>query len=532
MNESEARTTRKGQIEEALSKRVSRNEFLGSAAKAGIGGIVALALWNSINAEQAQGQTAPANSVFLLDKNSDYINPASEDTLKLIKTNTDSLLKTSDLTFTKELGRVALILAAGGAVIDPRDRNWTITETVPVSGSLGRTWTITEVVPISHANLDVALSTLAKESGGNLATLTGKDFATQATLALIKAKTDNLDAALSTLATATGQSTTQPRNLTQIGGTLLTGRDWSVDFSKLDVALSTVAKESGGNLATLTGKDFATQATLALIKAKTDNLDAALSTLATATGQSATQPRNLSQYLGSAVGLSNPVHDQIVYGGAVIDPRAIRTLTSSDQVDVTPTSPVATDYLPVRLTDGSAFYNASGGGGAAADAAGFSAYFDDIAPAANKYMATIFNTSSTRKVVVRRLDLIYRQTAAVTGVVLDQQVRRITARTAGTTVTPTAADSNDTLSSGITADTGSTSVTDGALLQEHITSSEELLPADELATGFLLSKRLYEKPDGMKGLTLRQNQGVSVKNITSSTVGAMSYLLNFSDEAA
>lgn len=204
---------------------------------------------------------------------------------------------------------------------------------MPVSGSLGRTWTITETVPISHANLDVALSTLAKESGGNLATLTGKDFATQATLALIKAKTDNLDAALSTLATATGQSTTQPRNLTQIGGTLLTGRDWSVDFSKLDVALSTLAKESGGNLATLTAKDFATQATLALIKTKTDNLDILLSTLATAAGQSATQPRNLSQYLGSAVGLTNPVHSQTVFGGAVIDPRAIRTLTTTDAVE-------------------------------------------------------------------------------------------------------------------------------------------------------------------------------------------------------
>ncbi len=32
-------------------------------------------------------------------------------------------------------------------------------------------------------------------------------------------------------------------------------------------------------------------------------------------------------------------------------------------VDATPTSPVATDYLPVRLTDGTAFYVAGGGGG-------------------------------------------------------------------------------------------------------------------------------------------------------------------------
>lgn len=61
--------------------------------------------------------------------------------------------------------------------------------TQPVSGSVG--------VP----GIDVNLSTRALESGGNLATIAGKDFATQATLALVKAKTDNLDVLLSTRAT-------------------------------------------------------------------------------------------------------------------------------------------------------------------------------------------------------------------------------------------------------------------------------------------------------------------------------------------
>ena len=41
------------------------------------------------------------------------------------------------------------------------------------------------------------LATLALESGGNLETIAGVDFATQTTLNLIKAKTDNLDVALS-----------------------------------------------------------------------------------------------------------------------------------------------------------------------------------------------------------------------------------------------------------------------------------------------------------------------------------------------
>jgi hypothetical protein len=39
------------------------------------------------------------------------------------------------------------------------------------------------------------------------------------------------------------------------------------------------------------------------------------------------------------------------------------TVGVSGALDVTPASPVAADYLPVRLTDGSAFYEAGGGAG-------------------------------------------------------------------------------------------------------------------------------------------------------------------------
>lgn len=41
---------------------------------------------------------------------------------------------------------------------------------------------------------------------------------------------------------------------------------------------------------------------------------------------------DIERYLGSAIGLGNPLHSQVVYGGAVIDPRSIRALTSSDDV--------------------------------------------------------------------------------------------------------------------------------------------------------------------------------------------------------
>lgn len=54
------------------------------------------------------------------------------------------------------------------------------------------------VAQITALTPPAALTNYANETGGNLATIAGKDFATQTTLALVKAKTDNLDVALST----------------------------------------------------------------------------------------------------------------------------------------------------------------------------------------------------------------------------------------------------------------------------------------------------------------------------------------------
>src|SRR5918992_5020766 len=68
----------------------------------------------------------------------------------------------------------------------------------------------------------------------------------------------------------------------------------------------------------------------------------------------------------------------------------------------------------------------------------FLAIADRIVPAVNKYILTLFNTSATRKVVIQRAFVYNWQTAAQTGVLLEYEFRRITARTAGTTITPIA----------------------------------------------------------------------------------------------
>jgi hypothetical protein len=161
------------------------------------------------------------------------------------------------------------------------------------------------------------------------------------------------------------------------------------------------------------------------------------------------------------------------------------------------------------------------------------AVYDRIVPAANKYMATLFNTSTTRKVVVTHVWRFNWQVSAVTGIMLEQYLARITARTAGTAVTIFADDTADTLSAGISADTNSTSVTENHIIVRSFASSEEMALA---ATGMALTlgiddsnEVLYRRREGQRGLTLRQNQGLSVRNVTSSTVGTVSYIIEFFD---
>lgn len=170
----------------------------------------------------------------------------------------------------------------------------------------------------------------------------------------------------------------------------------------------------------------------------------------------------------------------------------------------------------------------------------FYAVFDRIAPAANKYMATLFNGAAGRKVVVNRIYRLNWQVASGTGVLLEQELRGITARTAPTPVTIVPEDSLDTITSGIACDTGSTGVTEGGkgLIRRLFATNEEfvLATASSVITGAAAllhdGQIIYWRKEGSKGLVLRQNEGITIKNITSSTVGSVSYVMEFDDLAA
>lgn len=173
-----------------------------------------------------------------------------------------------------------------------------------------------------------------------------------------------------------------------------------------------------------------------------------------------------------------------------------------------------------------------------AEPATFLAIADRIVPAVNKYILSIINTTSTRKVVMQKVFVYNWQTAAVTGTILEQEFRKVTAVTGGAAVTAAAYDSIDTLTAGInitSTSTGVTEVTPAAvgLIRRNYTAGEEMkIGALTLENSMGVDDRLaivYEKKDGCKGVTLRQNQGVTIKNITG-TIGSTSVVFLFTDE--
>lgn len=162
----------------------------------------------------------------------------------------------------------------------------------------------------------------------------------------------------------------------------------------------------------------------------------------------------------------------------------------------------------------------------------FYVMFDRIVPATNKYMATLFNTSSTRKVNIQKIYRCNWQITAVTGVVLDQYLARITARTTGTSVAIKSVDTLDSVPSGIEADTNSSSVTEDHVIRRLGATNEELALSGQgiEMMNYGYSGPFYERQLFSKGLVLRQNEGITIRNITNSSVGSVSYIIEFTEE--
>jgi len=160
------------------------------------------------------------------------------------------------------------------------------------------------------------------------------------------------------------------------------------------------------------------------------------------------------------------------------------------------------------------------------------AYADAVAFAANKHHLTLFNGAGSGVVVkAMKLFAVNLQSAAVTGVFVRFDIMRASASSAGTALTPVALNTaNASLPAQVTVRTGAT-VTEGALLFPYISLNEEETATQALTKAFLgqFESLLFEGID-VQPLTLREGEGVTVKQITSSTVGSFGWIVVFTVE--
>lgn len=162
----------------------------------------------------------------------------------------------------------------------------------------------------------------------------------------------------------------------------------------------------------------------------------------------------------------------------------------------------------------------------------FYAYADNVAFAANKHHISLFNAVGSGLVLqVRKLFPVNLASAAVAGVAIRFDVKRTTTQTLGTAVAMNPADTTNTsLPATILCASGAT-ITESALLFPYMSLNEEVTATQGLITAhFQQSVNVLLEEDTMQELTLREGQGFTVKQITSSVVGSFGWIVGFTSE--
>jgi hypothetical protein len=157
---------------------------------------------------------------------------------------------------------------------------------------------------------------------------------------------------------------------------------------------------------------------------------------------------------------------------------------------------------------------------------------DAVAFAANKHHLTIFNaTGSGITVRIHQIRPINLALAAISGVGIRFEIRRVNgAPTGGIVITPEKFDANNSnLPAGVTVTTNGT-VTNGNLLYPFALNNDEI-PLTSL-NGNLQQNNIWLNEIKNQPFVIRENEGVTVQQITSSTVGSFAWLIVFSVETA
>ena len=155
---------------------------------------------------------------------------------------------------------------------------------------------------------------------------------------------------------------------------------------------------------------------------------------------------------------------------------------------------------------------------------------------ANISLISLFNgVGSGRVLRLREITLCNDQQAAVTGMLTHIELRRISACSGGSTITPLAHDSNSTaLEAEVLCRSASTD-TVGVRMRRILWSNDE-----PLITGNTIDEReclpIYGKlwasgEIGQKPIVLREGEGISARHTGSVAVGFVDVVLLFTDEA-
>ena len=157
---------------------------------------------------------------------------------------------------------------------------------------------------------------------------------------------------------------------------------------------------------------------------------------------------------------------------------------------------------------------------------------DAVAFAANKQHLSIFNNAGSNQIIaIKKLFHINLSLSAVTGVAVRFDVKKTTAQSVGTAITANSADSTNPALSGVQIATGAT-VTEGAILYPITTQNDEITAANTAIANYLMQfGNLALEGVEQQEYRLRPGEGMTIKQITSTTVGSFAWLMSFTVES-
>lgn len=161
----------------------------------------------------------------------------------------------------------------------------------------------------------------------------------------------------------------------------------------------------------------------------------------------------------------------------------------------------------------------------------FVSYIINIPTANNKSMASVANISSTKVVKVVGLKLINVQTNnGINGVIASMELRRMTSHSGGALQNIEVMDTNDVVDAGISVRSGATIVGESTKLITRLLVSTDDFGAN--AVDAEVSERNQQNYFNYhfnlgKPITLRQNQGMTIKCATNTATGLFDILIEF-----